>query len=674
MDNEPNKNDAFKVNFDPKNKIDLETKSINSNSERVDRSTTIYDGNGVGYASSTIMMGYNKQNFKLGDGSFVSSKELVEAMKAAMQKYEPGTKIVHKKTGKVLNIDEFIKLVKGAQGALILGEKSEKIENQDSRTIKVESADGRVANKGVLFLGNRGLKLETGEYVSLDEFNAAIKNYVAVPTPTKKPEPKPTPKPEPKPEPKLEPVPEPTPEPKPEPREVEEPKVVRVTRKYRNRASIWLAILAALTVLLSGFKEKTNVGPIKITDDIKGAIEQQAVTEDNLYFNIGGTIYGYEPIAGTIQRTTEDLTMGGKLNVIDGQTFNTNSLDTGRNKSIGGEFSKENKFAGGYRITGFSIVKDGKILNFKEDLEGLDNTTKLRDILDKTLADRNLNFSDVDIKIHLGMDGDSSRLGWIDVSEFINADTITDDMIKKVASKGCVDEGKINNFTGEYLTMSNGVSIKIVDANGNLLKKGTTVIGSDNQKYTIENLELKTEVKEVDNELPALKTENIEAGKKTLEWSVKNMNLGLGVVPLIASAAYAVYNKKKNDYEQQNPKLFEFATGEEYYKFKREFEQAKDKYEKQSKFGQVLKRIFIRKEEDLMQRLTKEQSKELYEAIMKHANVDFVYGPNDKLNFKNGKIYVTYSDGHYMNITDIVMSDINMIGKDNNVVAKGRLK
>ena len=102
MDNEPNKNDAFKVNFDPKNKIDLETKSINSNSERVDRSTTIYDENGVGYASSTIMMGYNKQNFKLGDGSFVSSKELVEAMKAAMQKYEPGTKIVHKELEKYL--------------------------------------------------------------------------------------------------------------------------------------------------------------------------------------------------------------------------------------------------------------------------------------------------------------------------------------------------------------------------------------------------------------------------------------------------------------------------------------------------------------------------------------------------------------------------------------------
>ena len=152
------------------------------------------------------------------------------------------------------------------------------------------------------------------------------------------------------------------------------------------------------------------------------------------------------------------------------------------------------------------------------------------------------------------------------------------------------------------------------------------------------------------------------------------MNLGLGIVPLLGSAAYAVHNKRKNDYEQKNPKFFEFASSEDYYKFKREFEQAKDKYEKQSKFSQVLKRIFIRKEEDLMQRLTKEQSKELYEAIMKHANVDFVYGPNDKLDFKNGKIYVNYSDGHYMNITDIVMSDINMIGKDNEVVAKGRVK
>ncbi|MDO4341517.1 MAG: hypothetical protein Q4C44_02095 [bacterium] len=661
MDNKPNNNDTFNVDFNPKNKIDLTTKSINSNSKREDRSTVIHGENGEEFTSSTIMMGYNKQNYKLGDGSFVSSKELVEAMKAAVAKYEPQTVIVHKKTGKVLNIDEFIKMIKGAQGALILGDKSEKVENQDSRTIKIESADGRVANKGVLFLGNRGLKLATGEYVSLDEFNTAIKEYVAVTPKTKEPEPVPV----------TEPVP--TAEPKPEPKVTEEPKVARVTRKYRNRASMWLAILAALTVLLSGFKEKTNVGPVKVTDDIKDAIAQQNIRENNLYFNIGGTIYDYEPVSGTIQRTTEDLTMGGNLNVIDGQSFNTNSLETGREKSIGGEFSKENKFAGDYRITGFSIVKDGKILNFKEDLEGLDNTTKLKDVLDKTLADRNLNFEDVEIKIHLGKDGDSSRLGWIDVSEFINADTITDDMIKKVATKGVVDQGKITNFKGEYLTMSNGVSIKIVDVNGNLLPKGTTVIGSDSKEYTIENLELKTEEKTLDNNLQTDSSKDIEE-TKSLQWSVKNMNLGLGIVPLLGSVAFAIDNKKKNDQEQKNPKFFEFTNGEDYYKFKREFEQAKDKYEKQSKFSQMLKRIFIRKEEDLMQRLTKEQSKELYEAIMNHANKDFVYGPNDKINFKNGKIYITYSDGHFMDITDIVMSDIYNIGKDNEIVAKGRLK
>lgn len=148
----------------------------------------------------------------------------------------------------------------------------------------------------------------------------------------------------------------------------------------------------------------------------------------------------------------------------------------------------------------------------------------------------------------------------------------------------------------------------------------------------------------------------------------------MGIVPLLSAAAFAVANKKKNENEQKNPSFFEFENNDEYLKFKKEFEDAKLKYESSSKFNQILKSIFFRKRVDLMQKLSNEQSSELYRVIMNHAGRDFAFGDNDRISFKDGRVFVNYFDGHYADITDIVMPDIYSIGQNNEIISEGRLR
>ena len=672
MNNEEEvREESFQVPFSPENIINLETQSINSNSERQDKKVVIYDKNGNGYASSSIMMGYNKKGYVLGDGNFVNADELITAINDAVSRYESGTVIVNKRTEKTLNVNELIEMLKEAKGSLILGSASAAIKNQDSATLKIKSTDGREANKGVLFLGNHGLKLKTGEYVSLDEFLIALNDYVAVQR-ISKPE-SPISKPVSDSNPVLE---DDISKSKPQTNDFvsDEPKIVRVTRKYKNKSSIWLAILGCMAVLISGFSKKDNIQTIKVPVDVVSSIQYES-EQEILYFEIDGIIYSYEPSSSTLKRVTENLTLGDELNVEDGKTFNTNGLETGVSKTMGQEFTREGKYSGNYRITGFALVKDGKVLSYVEDFDGLNDTTKLKNIIDQTLEENNLQFDDLQIKVHLGANGDHSRLGWIDISELINADTITDDMILEVANRVSIDKGTVENFTGDYITLSNGVTLKITDEDGNLLSKGSTIIGSDGKEYIINNLFLKNETKTVEAKFTNVRYETKEVVTgKSLDWNITDCNLALGIVPLLSAAAFAVANKKKNENEQKNPSFFEFENNDEYLKFKKEFEDAKLKYESSSKFNQVLKSIFFRKRVDLMQKLSNEQSSELYRVIMNHAGRDFVFGDNDRISFKDGRVFVNYFDGHYADITDIVMPDIYSIGQNNEIISEGRLR
>jgi len=145
-------------------------------------------------------------------------------------------------------------------------------------------------------------------------------------------------------------------------------------------------------------------------------------------------------------------------------------------------------------------------------------------------------------------------------------------------------------------------------------------------------------------------------------------------ISIAAAIAASVATKKKNEEAQNNPTFFEFETETEYIKFREDFKKAKEKYESSSGFKRMLKEVFFRKEFDLLQELTEEQIQQLYSAIRNCHNSDYSYKPTDKINLKNGKIIVTFIDGRYQDITDIVMPLIASIGKENDVSEVGLLE
>jgi hypothetical protein len=97
-------------------------------------------------------------------------------MNEALVSREEGTMIVNKK-GEPLDVKQLIIEVKKAAGAIIVGDIDTNVRT-DSRYWSVESADGRVVEKGVAILGKKGIPLESGEYVSLKEIDLALQNYV----------------------------------------------------------------------------------------------------------------------------------------------------------------------------------------------------------------------------------------------------------------------------------------------------------------------------------------------------------------------------------------------------------------------------------------------------------------------------------------------------------------
>ena len=86
-----------------------------------------------------------------------------------------------------------------------------------------------------------------------------------------------------------------------------------------------------------------------------------------------------------------------------------------------------------------------------------------------------------------------------------------------------------------------------------------------------------------------------------------------------------------------------------------------------------MRRVFIGKNTDIIQRLTPEQVKEVYAIIKRHSGIDYIIGPNDKIEINGGQIYLHYADKHIQNITDIVIEEISTIGKENQIDAEGRL-
>ena len=195
-----------------------------------------------------------------------------------------------------------------------------------------------------------------------------------------------------------------------------------------------------------------------------------------------------------------------------------------------------------------------------------------------------------------------------------------------------------------------------------MIQNGDVVTSERGIQYTVNNIRLEN-VQD--------KYTEVVGEEKNLIFDFTAPEIAISMAPLVAALAFAIANHKKNKQAKENPAFVSVANSEEKERFVKEFQKAKEEYEKTSNFGKVMKRIFFRKEIDQMQELTEEQMRELYDAIERHANRDFVLGSNDSINIKNGRILIEYHDGGVMDITDIVMQDLYSIGQENPVEEEG---
>ena len=634
--------DAFTLDDLDTTKLEVSTSSLGQ-TNRQDKDIVVTDKLGQTKKVSSIMMGYNKKGITLSDGTFVNSDDLLNHMNNAINRLDEGEYIVSKK-GIYLDPQALLELAYETAGKITYGERSTKVVNQDSRDMAVLGPNKEMVSKGISFIGNDGLRLESGDYVSLDAFVNALSEYVVV---------------------KKKPITESNDKDKTngnnDNKEKEEKEIiVRVVKKYKDKLNKWLCMLGMTAVMLSGIE---SVEAIVDTTDLKITELDDSYTVE---FQIGNEVYKDECKKDTVNRLQENLKMGDMVNVNDGESFNYNGLLTGSEKTMGEEFSKENKFAGSYPVTGFSISdKSGNHLAFIEDFDNKKEGIDLQEFINKTLLDNNMFLEDVNISIHMGSNkGD--RLGWININDLINEDTISEDDVMKVLA-GIENETGMEVFNGSTITLEDGTIIKVIDESGNMLRNGERVVGSDGNEYIINSLELEKTNNNIINIISGSKNSKIN-------WDVKNCNLLYAILPGVLAIVNNINKKKKNEKSNEEPTFLEFENMEEYDKFLEEFEKAKENYNKNSSFGTMLKRVFYEEREDTLQKLNEEQKNILYQIILKHNNKDYYINNIEQIEINNGRILIKNEDNSIKDITDIVMSEINHLGEENTVVATGILE
>lgn len=626
---------------------------------RHDKSVVIVDDQGRKKKVSHLAFGYNKQGVQLKDGSFFNENELLAAMQDAISKLDSGTILIDKKD-RFHSPEELMEVVKKAAGEIIIGKVPERMTNH-GRLVSIKGVNSdQVLRKGTMIIGSKDFDIDQGEYVNLDEFMRALKDYMIL-TPTEK---HPIPPKEPgKPE-----IPD-------DKKEEEKPIVVRVVKKYKNRLSYWLILLSIIATLLSGLRLTNKTEIVNVPVEYQEQIVQM-IEHDGLFYKLQELEYEdvLENLEDSAKRYVADLQVGNLIDVQNGDVFYETSQLSGNTAVIGQGIRQEGKYA----ISGISIVCDNQIYSSYVDTDLSNAGIELKDIIEQTCNQYHLNYDDINIRVHIGNDENFTRIGWIDVSDLVKEGQVDQQVIDQVAVAGSSYSGEVSDFSGSTITFEtlNGpVSLNINDSNGNILSPGSKVVGSDGKEYIIDTLEEYQYTTEEMTTITKMVMEQQEVVTgKALKYSFRDCNLALALAPLVGSLAVALSTRKKNEEFQQNPKFFEFETSEEYQKMKYDFQKAKEEYERTSGFRKILKDTFYRKKVDILQRLDEDQIEKLYNTIINWHDQQYSYSPTDKIQFQNGRIIITFENGQTKDITDIVMPAISDIGKNNHVVTEGMLE
>ena len=256
----------------------------------------------------------------------------------------------------------------------------------------------------------------------------------------------------------------------------------------------------------------------------------------------------------------------------------------------------------------------------------------------------------------------------------------------------CTHEGEQRNFDGKTIKLEDGTELTVVDKDGNLLEKGSEVIGSDGKTYTLNDLQV-DQLEHKENTLETRTEERYVGDKVTVEthaeerhvgdkvtWSVTDATAMLALGALAVVAGSYIYTSKKNKEAEETPYFHTVENEPAYRDFVHSFEAEIGREDKKKKgLGTRIKEKIFPTDERL-KRLTDEQLKELYKNAQEDDN--FTFDPkHDAIRIKRGRIKVYYNDhdsSEYarqgvLDVTDWVLPRVASIGKENKVEARGRV-
>ena len=513
---------------------------------RDDRTVHITPQNGEEKKTSSIMMGYNKQGIELENGEYVNFDEVSEAINKELQTDEPNVVYVSKKTGKKIAkpevIEELFKDVIAVSNGLKISEDNS-IQNQNTARIAIEEyAKNKEHNKGVMMFGNEGIELPNGDYVLISEIESALENYVRM-TPSEIIE-----------------IDEPTKvqDPKQKPKKEEK---YRVIDRIKKKMTIIPIVIAIAGTLATGFKME----PTFTTEVVQNDRTEAIYMVDELHEKSE-----QELIDEAVERI-QDIKTGDKIQTEEGLEYHESSTYKygGANKSA--EFGGKYREAGEYNVEYISILHDGKRVQVKYN-EGESLGENLKETADRL----GVSISDLESYIHIG--GPVS--GWVS----------TDDLVKFQVDKSLEDKNviletnkniKVENkdFNGSTISIKeNGtnVDLKVVDANGNLLKPGSIITGSNGVQYRIQdyNLEQKLDKEE----------KQVQTGEH-LTWSIHNIS---SEVALLSGAASLIATKLS---ERDDKKMVTLTES----KINELVGNARQKFEHESEFQKAVDSLVSKK-------------------------------------------------------------------------------
>ena len=463
---------------------------------RDDRGTRIDDKQHLVRRSSNIMMGYNKDGIQLENGEYASWDEVRQALLEYTSSRGDNETLIVKETGKTIEPLEMVRQIERevlrTHSSLVLNDDTS-IKNQDTRRVNVreKGKNKPIISKGVLMLGNNRIKLPCGEYVSAEELVIAIDKYAIREHLEKK----------------------------------ENTKYKVLYRKYRNKALAALCGVLASVIILASMYDVTSVENFvtKRLEKLEYKVEQY--TRDELPSD--------EAYIDQVEYVSKEITTGDEITVPAGVHYYRCSDHKYTNNKRHGTFSKDGiRHPGDYTVEYISVLYNGRIQNV-----AYETGANLADIMETEAERLGCDKSDLEIMLHIG----NKVSGWVDLQ----------DLIEHLDEEGYLPKAYVDHteeFEGECaltdtIKFDNGfgkeVEVRIVDDEGNLLKGGTKVIGSDGLEYSIIDLK-KTEVS----------YEESDGYHDQVSWTIRNVSPGEALLAGSLALAALIAARKKKEYTE----------------------------------------------------------------------------------------------------------------------------